>query len=85
MTMKEFRLPFAPDTDMGFVSGFVIVAGGFHSKIEICCNEKCFDAKSFLGFIGADIFPGAEFALRAEGVDEQEALEQLSAYMDKYR
>ncbi len=85
MTTKDFQLPFAPDTDIGFVSGFVIAAGRFDCKIEIYCNDKCFDAKSFLGLTYAGIFPGDNFTLCAEGADEQEALDQLSTYMNKYR
>ncbi|MEA4895160.1 MAG: HPr family phosphocarrier protein [Oscillospiraceae bacterium] len=85
MVTKDFELPFATDTHIGFVSGFVLEAGRFKSKIEICFGDKCMDAKSFLGLIYASSFPCTRFTLRAEGEDEQQALAQLSAYMDKYR
>ncbi len=85
MTTKDFQLPFAPETDIGFVSGFVLVAGRVNCKIEIYCNGMRFDAKSFLGLLYAGISPGAIFTLSAEGADEREALSRLSAYIDQYR
>ncbi|HWS42397.1 MAG TPA: HPr family phosphocarrier protein [Pseudoflavonifractor sp.] len=85
MTTRDFELLFTPDTHVRFVSGFVLEAGRFNSKIEICCGEKCLDAKSFWGMLYVSVSPRMCFTLRAEGDDEQEALARLSAYIDKYQ
>ncbi len=85
MTTRDFELSFAPDTYISFVSGFVLEAGRFKSKIDICYGDNCLDAKSFWGLLYASASPRTRFALRAEGDDEQQALEQLSAYIDRYR
>jgi phosphotransferase system HPr-like phosphotransfer protein len=85
MVMKDFELPFSPDTNIRFVSGFVLEAGRFESKIEICHQDKCLDAKSFWGLLHVSSTLRTCFTLRAEGNDEQQVLEQLTAYIDKYR
>ncbi len=85
MTTEDFQLPFAPDTYIGFVSGLVLEAGRIRSKIEIDCGGKSHDVKSFLGVLNTGISPGAVFTLRAEGDDEQQALAQLSAYINRFR
>lgn len=85
MTTKDFQLPFALDAHISFVSGLILEAGRYHSKIEICCGDKCLDAKSFMSVMYASISPCTCFTLRAEGDDEQQALERLSAYMDGFR
>ena len=85
MIIKDFELPFAPDTYIGFVSGFVIEAGAFASKIEICFEDKCLDGKSFLSLLYASTTPRTFFTMRVEGEDEQQAIEQLTAYIDRFR
>ena len=85
MITKDFELPFAPDTYIGFVSGFVMEAGSYESKIGICFDDKYLDAKSFMGLIYASTSPRTRFTLIAEGKDEQQAMEQLSAYIDRFQ
>lgn len=85
MMTKDFELPFAPDTYVSFVSGFVLEAGNFQSKIEIRYGGKQLDGKSFLGLMNAGIPPRTRFTLQVEGSDEQQALAQISAYIEKFR
>ncbi|MDO5001110.1 MAG: HPr family phosphocarrier protein [Eubacteriales bacterium] len=81
MQQRKCRLSFIPDTDLAFVSGFVMKASQFKSDIKICYGDSTANAKSILGMIHAAIVPADEFILQADGVDETEAVETLSAYL----
>lgn len=81
MQRRKCRLSFIPDTNLAFVSGFVMKASQFKSDIKICYGDSTANAKSILGMIHAAIVPADEFILQADGVDETEAVETLSAYL----
>lgn len=81
MQQRKCRLSFIPDTNLAFVSGFVMKASQFKSDIKICYGDSTANAKSILGMIHAAIVPADEFILQADGVDETEAVETLSAYI----
>ncbi len=81
MQQRKCKLSFIPDTDLAFVSGFVMKASRFKSDIKICYGDSTANAKSILGMIHATIVPSDEFILQADGVDEVEAVETLSAYL----
>lgn len=81
MQQRKCRLSFIPDTNLAFVSGFVMKASQFKSDIKICYGDSTANAKSILGMIHAAIVPADEFILQADGVDETEAVEILSAYL----
>lgn len=81
MQQRKCRLSFIPDTNLAFVSGFVMKASQFKSEIKICYGDSTANAKSILGMIHAAIVPADEFVLQADGVDETEAVETLSAYL----
>lgn len=81
MQQRKCKLSFIPDTDLAFVSGFVMKASRFKSDIRICYGDSTANAKSILGMIHAAIVPADEFILSADGVDEVEAVETLSAYL----
>lgn len=81
MQQRKCRLSFIPDTNLAFVSGFVMKASQFQSDIKICYGDSTANAKSILGMIHAAIVPADEFILQADGVDETEAVETLSAYL----
>ena len=81
MQQRKCRLSFIPDTNLAFVSGFVMKASQFKSEIKICYGDSTANAKSILGMIHAAIVPADEFILQTDGVDETEAVETLSAYL----
>lgn len=81
MQQRKCKLSFIPDTNLAFVSGFVMKASQFKSDIKICYGDSTANAKSILGMIHAAIVPADEFILQADGVDETEAVETLSAYL----
>ena len=81
MQQRKCKLSFIPNTDIAFVNGFVMKSSQFKSDIKICCGDSIVNAKSILGVIHAAIVPADEFILQADGIDENEALEVLSAYL----
>ncbi|MDQ0157067.1 HPr family phosphocarrier protein [Robertmurraya andreesenii] len=62
---------------------FVQEATRFSSDVYIVKDGKKVNAKSIMGLMSLAINSGAEIKLIAEGSDEQEALEALSAYVEK--
>ena len=67
MQQRKCRLSFIPDTNLAFVSGFVMKASQFKSDIKICYGDSTANAKSILGMIHAAIVPADEFILQADG------------------
>lgn len=57
------------------------LAMGFDSKITITINGNEANAKSFLGVLAACIKCGDEVEVICEGTDEQNALEQIAAFL----
>jgi phosphocarrier protein HPr len=58
---------------------FVQKAAEFASQVRISANSKVADAKSILSVMGLGLACGAEIVLSAEGQDEQECIEELTA------
>jgi len=63
-------------------SNFVKMAQSFKSKIEILKGEKRLNAKSMIGILAAGAKCGTEIELAVEGEDEQEAMKQLTEFID---
>jgi len=56
---------------------FVKTAKKFKSKITICKNGECGDAKILLQVLALDVQCGDEILIRAEGEDAKEAVKEL--------
>ena len=56
---------------------FVKTANRFRSKITVARDDLEVDGKSILGVLMLAAEPGAEIRVRAEGEDEDEALEAI--------
>ena len=63
-------------------SNFVKMAQSFKSKVEILKGEKRLNAKSMIGILAAGAKCGTEIELAIEGEDEQEAMKQLTDFID---
>jgi len=63
-------------------SNFVKMAQSFKSKVEILKGEKRLNAKSMIGILAAGAKCGTEIELAIEGEDEQEAMKQLTEFID---
>jgi len=63
-------------------SNFVKMAQSFKSSVEILKGEKRLNAKSMIGILAAGAKCGTEIELAIEGEDEQEAMKQLTQFID---
>ncbi len=55
----------------------VQTAGRFTSDVQIEKDGKSVDAKSVLGVMSLAVSPGSQIVIRADGADEQEAVDAL--------
>ena len=62
---------------------FVQEANRFASDVFLEKNGKKVNAKSIMGLMSLAVSTGTEVTLIAEGDDEKEALEKLSAYVQE--
>ncbi|ATL41030.1 HPr family phosphocarrier protein [Bacillus velezensis] len=62
---------------------FVQEANRFASDVYLEKNGKKVNAKSIMGLMSLAVSTGTEVTLIAEGDDEKEALEKLSAYVQE--
>lgn len=81
--MKEFRYVITdPQGIHARPAGiFVKQAAGFESKITIGKDGKDVDAKRILGVMGLGVKQGQEIVIKADGADEDAAIEALSAFL----
>lgn len=62
---------------------FIQRANDFVSSIWIESNDRRMNAKSLLGVLSMAIVTGSEVTLSADGPDEEEAVNTLSAMLEK--
>lgn len=60
---------------------FVQIASKYESHIAVIVNEKQVNAKSIMGMMSLGAIKGQEIEIRAEGEDEQEAVEALVKFL----
>lgn len=63
-------------------SQFVQKAEKFNSEIYIKLDDKEANAKSILGVLSLGAGQGSEIILRAEGLDEEEAIRELVNFIE---
>lgn len=83
--MKEFTYTITDEQGIHTRPAGLLVkeAAGFASAITIEKDGKKVDAKRILGVMGLGAKKGAEITLRAEGEDEDAAIEKLSAFLQE--
>lgn len=62
-------------------SMFIQKANGFKSTIHIIRDEKEVDAKSLLGLMSLAVKQNDQITIRAEGPDDQQAVESLANFI----
>jgi phosphocarrier protein HPr len=58
------------------------MAGSFSSTIEVVANGKTINAKSIMSVMSLGLTKNAELIIRANGVDESEALTKLETLIN---
>lgn len=80
--MKEFNYVITdPEGIHARPAGLLVkAANGFEAKVEIGKDGKFADAKRIFGVMGLGAKHGHEVTVRAEGADEEAAMETLEAF-----
>ena len=60
----------------------VQAASQYDSSIYIECEEKKINAKSIMGMMSLGLAAGEEVVVSADGVDEEEAIKHIEAYLN---
>ena len=60
---------------------FVQTAGKFKANIQVNIDNKTVNAKSIMGMISLGILDGQELTIIADGSDEEEAVNELFAFL----
>ena len=83
--MKEFKYVIKDEQgiDARPAGMFVKEAAAFSSKVTISKDGKEVDAKRILGVMGLGVKKDQEIVLRADGDDEDTAIEKLSAFLQE--
>ena len=81
--MKEFRYTIQDEQGIHARPAGLLVkeASRFASDITIVCNEKNGDAKRIFTVMALGAKCGAEITLKAEGADEEEAIDALARFL----
>ena len=85
MKMKEFKYVIKDEQGIHArpAGMFVKEAAAFSSKVTISKDGKEVDAKRILGVMGLGVKKDQEIVLRADGDDEDAAIEKLSAFLQE--
>jgi len=62
---------------------FVHAASAFSCEVRVACGSRVMDGKSIMGLLLLAAPRGAQLTISAEGDDEREALDALSALVER--
>ena len=82
MISKNVTVNLPADSEARPVAVTVQIASKFESKIYIVVNEKRINAKSIMGMMSLGFSHGDELVVEADGVDENDAVEQIAKYIE---
>ncbi len=83
MAERTIEVKMKPGLQARQAALFVQEANRFTADVFLKRNERQVNAKSIMGVMSLAIARGAEVTLIAEGVDEEQAIETLSALVGK--
>ncbi|MCL2565392.1 MAG: HPr family phosphocarrier protein [Defluviitaleaceae bacterium] len=81
--MIEKKLQAKRDLQARTAALFVQLAGKFEANTKIAVGNKQTSCKSLLGMISLSVLEGYNVVLTAEGTDAEEAIKELSAFMEE--
>ena len=81
MVMKSITISREPENGQSPVALFVQVASKFDSQILVQNGNKTVNAKSIMGVMTLNFSRGSKLDVSAEGSDEQDALQGISALL----
>ena len=83
MKKKDIKIQVDGSTETRPVALLVQVASQFRSDIYIESGNKRVNAKSIMGMMTMGLESGEEVTVSVNGEDEDEALEQIEAYLTR--
>ena len=81
MVMKSITISREPENGQSPVALFVQVASKFDSQILVQNGNKTVNAKSIMGVMTLNFSRGSKLDVSAEGSDEQDAIQGISALL----
>lgn len=81
MITKNITIKIPSGLEARPVALLVQVASQYESNIYVEYNEKKVNAKSIMGMMSLALAAGEEVTVFADGVDEQEAMENIEKYL----
>ncbi|WP_096154861.1 HPr family phosphocarrier protein [Bacillus sp. FJAT-45066] len=81
MVSKQITITLNQDLFPNVANFFVQQASKFQSDIKVVRHTATIDAKSIMGLLSLGISNGHVITIKAEGLDEKEAVEVLSSLL----
>ncbi len=81
MITKNIVIDWEEGIEMKSIALLIQKASAFSSTIHISKGDRRANAKSLLGMMSLGIEDGAELEIKAEGQDEEEAVEALAEFL----
>lgn len=66
-------------------SAIITISKGFHSKITMHKGRETADCKNIMSLLSCNVIKGTTVVLRAEGEDEQAALNMVADYIQNLK
>jgi len=82
MINKSVTVNLPADAQARPVAVLVQIASKYESKINIISQNKKINAKSIMGMMSLAFGNGAEFAIEADGSDEEMAVDAITKYIE---
>ena len=81
MKSKEVKIKLESGLDARPAAMLVQVARQYNSSIYLINGEREINAKSIMGMMALTLQAGAEVLVRADGEDEDKAIEEIEKYL----
>lgn len=82
MVTKKMTIKIPTGLEARPVAVLVQTASQFESSVHIECEDKKVNAKSIMGMMSLGLAAGEEVVVTTDGVDEEQAMEKIEAYLN---
>lgn len=82
MVTKKMTIKIPTGLEARPVAVLVQTASQFESSVYIECEDKKVNAKSIMGMMSLGLAAGEDVVVTTDGVDEEQAMEKIEAYLN---
>lgn len=82
MISKEVKINLPVDAEARPVAVLVQLASKYESKIYIVARDKKINAKSIMGMMSLGFVNGETLVIEADGADAEQAISEISKYIE---